>query len=43
MRAHTDTTAAASARAVNAHAFTVGRDIVFASGQNARAPRRDCG
>jgi hypothetical protein len=41
VRLHTDATAAASARAVNAHAFTVGRDIVFASGQH--APRTSAG
>jgi hypothetical protein len=32
VRVHTDAKAAASARAVNALAFTVGRDIVFGSG-----------
>jgi hypothetical protein len=33
VRVHTDTTAAAAARAVSARAFTVGRDIVFAADQ----------
>lgn len=33
VRIHTDSVAAASARALNANAFTVGRDIVFAAGQ----------
>ena len=33
VRVHTDTKAAASARAVNALAYTVGRDIVFDTGQ----------
>ena len=33
VRVHTDTTAAQSARAVNAHAYTVGQDVVFGSGQ----------
>lgn len=33
VRVHTDTKAAESARAVNALAYTVGRSIVFASGQ----------
>jgi outer membrane protein OmpA-like peptidoglycan-associated protein len=33
VRLHTDTQAAESARAVNARAFTVGRDIVFGAGQ----------
>jgi outer membrane protein OmpA-like peptidoglycan-associated protein len=33
VRVHTDTRAAESARAVNARAYTVGRDIVFVSGQ----------
>ena len=32
VRVHADTRAAASARAVNARAFTVGRDIVFGAG-----------
>jgi hypothetical protein len=32
---HTDATAAASARAVGAFAYTVGRDVVFAAGQYA--------
>lgn len=35
VRVHTDAMAAESAAAVNAHAFTVGRDIVFASGRHA--------
>ncbi len=33
VRVHTDTRAAESARILNAQAFTVGRDIVFGSGQ----------
>jgi hypothetical protein len=33
VRVHADTGAAASARAVNALAYTVGRDVVFAAGQ----------
>lgn len=33
VRLHTDTKAAESARAVDARAYTVGKDIVFASGQ----------
>jgi hypothetical protein len=33
VRVHTDSAAAQSARAVNALAYTVGRDIVFAAGQ----------
>lgn len=33
VRIHTDTRAGESARAVSAHAYTVGRDIVFAPGQ----------
>ena len=33
VRVHTDTKAAQSARAVNALAYTVGRDVVFATGQ----------
>lgn len=33
VRVHTDARAAASARALNAKAYTVGRDVVFASGQ----------
>ena len=33
VRVHTDSTAAQSARAVNAHAYTVGQDVVFGSGQ----------
>lgn len=33
VRVHTDTTAAQSARDVNAHAYTVGRNIAFGSGQ----------
>jgi hypothetical protein len=35
VRIHTDAKASASARAVNAHAYTVGRDVVFAQGQYA--------
>lgn len=35
VRVHTDTTAAESARAVNASAYTVGRDMVFARGHYA--------
>jgi hypothetical protein len=35
VRVHTGAMAAESAAAVNAHAFTVGRDIVFASGRHA--------
>jgi hypothetical protein len=34
VRIHSDTTAAESARAVGADAYTVGRDIVFAAGQH---------
>ncbi len=37
VRIHTGTEADASARTVHAHAFTYGRDIVFASGQYAPA------
>jgi hypothetical protein len=33
VRVHTDSNAAQSARAVNAHAYTVGQDVVFGSGQ----------
>lgn len=33
VRLHTDSRAAEAARAVNARAFTVGRDVVFAAGQ----------
>ena len=33
VRVHTDPRAAESAEAVNAHAYTVGRDVVFAPGQ----------
>jgi hypothetical protein len=33
VRVHADATAAASARALNARAYTVGRDVVFAQGQ----------
>lgn len=43
VRVHTDTRAAASARAVNALAYTVGKDVVFGAGQYApgtRAGRR---
>jgi hypothetical protein len=35
VRVHKDEKAAESARAVNAHAYTVGRDVVFASGRYA--------
>ncbi len=35
VRVHTDTRAANSARAVNARAFTTGRDVVFGAGQYA--------
>jgi hypothetical protein len=35
VRVHSDPSAAESARAVNAHAYTVGRDIVFDAGQYA--------
>jgi hypothetical protein len=35
VRVHTDARAAESARAVNAHAYTVGRDIIFAAGEYA--------
>src|ERR1043165_6665012 len=35
VRVHTDTAAAESAAALNASAFTVGRDIVFGSGRYA--------
>ncbi len=41
VRVHTDPRAAASARAVNALAYTVGRDVVFGSGQY--APRTSAG
>jgi len=41
VRAHTDTRAAESARAVNALAYTVGQDVVFAGGQY--APRTTAG
>src|SRR5205085_6372561 len=34
VRVHTDTQAAESARAVNALAYTVGRDVVFGAGQH---------
>lgn len=37
VRVHTDARAAESARAVNALAYTVGRDVVFAAGQYAPA------
>ncbi len=33
VRVHTDAQAAASARAVHAHAYTVGKDVAFAEGQ----------
>jgi hypothetical protein len=35
VRVHTDARAAASARAVDAHAYTVGSDVVFAEGRHA--------
>jgi len=35
VRVHTDSRAAASARAVNAHAYTVGRGVVFGAGRYA--------
>jgi hypothetical protein len=35
VRVHTDATAAETARALNARAFTVGRDVVFGAGQYA--------
>jgi hypothetical protein len=41
VRVHTDTKAAESARAVNARAYTVGRDVVFGAGQY--APRTAAG
>ncbi|HET7867091.1 MAG TPA: DUF4157 domain-containing protein [Burkholderiaceae bacterium] len=41
VRIHTDSQAAASARAVNALAYTVGSDLVFDAGQY--APHRDSG
>ncbi|WP_224369514.1 eCIS core domain-containing protein [Hyalangium versicolor] len=41
VRVHSDARAAASARAVNALAYTVGRDIVFGSGQF--APSKETG
>ena len=37
VRVHTDTAAAASASSLNARAYTVGRDVVFASGEYAPA------
>lgn len=40
VRVHTDSKAAASARAVNALAYTVGRDIVFGAGQFAPGVRK---
>jgi hypothetical protein len=40
VRVHTDASAAASARAINAQAYTSGRDIVFASGQYDNASAR---
>ena len=36
VRVHADSKAAESARAVNAHAYTVGRDVVFGTGQYQR-------
>lgn len=41
VRVHTDTHAAESANAVNAHAYTVGRNVVF--GRNQYAPGTDTG
>jgi len=41
VRVHTDGTAAASAQAVQAHAYTVGHEVVFGSGQY--APGTDAG
>jgi hypothetical protein len=41
VRIHTDASAAASARSIQAHAFTAGSDIFFASGQF--APHSDSG
>jgi len=41
VRVHTDAQAAESARAVNAQAYTVGRDVVFGEGQY--APHTDAG
>jgi hypothetical protein len=41
VRIHTDAVSAHMSRALNAHAFTIGRDIYFASGQY--APRGDRG
>ncbi len=41
VRVHIDAQAAASARAVNAHAYTVGRDIIFADRQH--PPRSEQG
>jgi hypothetical protein len=35
VRVHTDAPAAESAQAINAHAYTVGRDVVFSGGQYA--------
>lgn len=35
VRVHTDATSAASARAINAHAYTLGNDVVFGSGRYA--------
>jgi len=40
VRVHADAQAADSANAVNAHAYTVGRDIVFGPGQYSGASRR---
>ncbi|MCO6440814.1 MAG: DUF4157 domain-containing protein [Nitrococcus mobilis] len=39
VRVHTDAKAAESARAVNAQAYTIGRDVVFVAGQYAPANR----
>jgi hypothetical protein len=40
VRVHTDAKAAVSAKAVNAHAYTVGRDIVFGNGKYLPGMRR---
>jgi hypothetical protein len=43
VRVHTNTRAAESARAVNAHAYTVGNNIVFGSGMYSPATERGAG
>jgi peptidoglycan hydrolase-like protein with peptidoglycan-binding domain len=43
VRVHTDDRAASSARSVNAHAYTVGKDIVFGAGQFAPQTRAGLG